>query len=103
MSCAATTEGCMYRPHTDRIATSPAGVLAVIALAAFAGCSGCQNSGPVQSVTQPNISPQQITVSPMTVQIAAGSSYQFSVTVTPAGAANTVNWSVSGAGCSGAA
>lgn len=94
----------MIQRDADRIASSPTGMLAVIALAVLAGCGRQQSSAPaVQSPTQPTVSPQQVNVSPATVQIAVGSSYQFSVTVVPANAVNTVNWSVSGTGCSGAA
>jgi len=86
----------MFRRVENWIANSLLGMLAVITLAAIGGC------GRQQSNT-PTIAPQQVSVSPATAQIVAGSSYQFAVTVVPANAATTVQWSVSGLGCSGAA
>ncbi len=91
----------MIRRDEDRIANSPIAILAVIALAVLGGCSRLQSTLP--AVQSSAITPQQVNVSPATVQIPAGSSYQFSVTVVPANAQNAVLWTVSGAGCSGAA
>src|SRR5215472_12859776 len=93
----------MYQRDPDRFPSSLTCMLVFTAWAALAGCGGQPSSAPVvQPVTQSTGSPQQVNVSPATVQVAMGSSYQFSVTVVPASAVNTVNWSVSGAGCSGA-
>src|SRR5689334_22007962 len=90
----------MIQRDTDRIEYSPMGMLAVIALAALGGCGKQQSTLPAP---QTAITPQQVTVTPATAQIAAGSTYQFSTTVVPSNALNAVHWSVSGTGCSGAA
>ena len=88
----------------DWVASSPTGMLVCIALAALAGCGKQQSNAPaVQSSTQSTVLPQQVNVSPETMQIIVGTASRFAVTVVPANAVNTVNWSVSGTGCSGAA
>lgn len=97
------TEQRMYRRDADRIACSLACMLAIIALVGLAGCGGSSPPAVQSSAQQSIVAPQQVTVSPATAQIAPGSLFQFSAIVTPGNAVNTVNWSVSGAGCSSAA
>jgi hypothetical protein len=74
--------------------------IVTVSLVFLEGCAGPSANNNLAPTPTP---PQQLDLSPVTAQIAAGSSYKFSVTVVPANAVNTVNWSVSGAGCSGAA
>jgi hypothetical protein len=76
-------------------------VLVISALAALSACGG--KSNPVSStLSQAQSAPAlaQVTVVPSSMQVAAGGSFQFSVSVLPAAASNAVTWSVSGAGCS---
>lgn len=94
----------MNRPYADGIAISSVSILVAAGLTMLAGCGGQQSGAPtMQSPVQSSISPQRVTVSPASVQVVAGSSYQFSETVTPATAMSAVNWSVAGSGCSGVA
>lgn len=67
-------------------------VLVISALAVLSACGG--ESNPAESALV------QLTVVPSSMQVAAGGSFQFSISVLPATASNTVTWSVSGAGCS---
>ena len=61
----------MYRQEADRISSPPSRMLVVIALTVLAGCGGQRGSAPaVQSSLQSPVSPQQVNVSPATMQIA---------------------------------
>src|SRR5271170_2479548 len=68
----------------------------------LSGCAGLTSANKSPSDPTNSAGPVVISVSPVSTTVAAGSTQQFQVTLT--GTSNTaVKWSVSGAGCSGAA
>src|SRR5258708_1410483 len=82
-------------------------VLAIASLVFLVGC-GCTTG---QSINQPPPpappsapapTPAGVTVSPSSMTIFAGSVWQLIATVSPSGANQAVNWSLSGTGCTAA-
>ncbi len=71
-------------------------ILAIVSLGFLAGCGGSTAS------TVNNQSPTAVTVSPASVMVQPGGVQQFTAIVSPSGANQAVNWSASGAGCTGA-
>ena len=68
----------------------------------LSGCAGLTSANKSPSDPTTSAGPVVISVSPVSTTVSAGSTQQFQVTLT--GTSNTaVKWSVSGAGCSGAA
>ena len=76
-------------------------VLVITALAALNACGGKSSPASNTSSQAESLALAQLTVVPSSMQVAAGGSFQFSVSVVPATASNSVTWSVAGAGCSG--
>jgi len=71
-------------------------LLGIVSLLFLAGCGGGGLTDGRGSITG-------VTVSPSSATVQAGGVQQFTVTVTPSGASQAITWSVSGAGCTGAA
>ncbi len=73
-------------------------VLGIASLVFLAGCGGKSS----QSANNQPAPPTAVSVSPSSVTVTAGGVQQFTAIVSPSGANQVVNWSVSGTGCSGA-
>src|SRR6266849_7393282 len=73
-------------------------ILGIVSLAFLAGCGGSTS----QSANNQPAPPTAVSVSPSSVTVTAGGVQQFTAIVSPSGANQVVNWSVSGTGCSGA-
>jgi hypothetical protein len=74
-------------------------LLAVGVYLAISGCGGGQTVAPAPPQTPP---PAGVAVSPTSATVRAGSEQQFTATVSPSAADQSVIWNVSGTGCTGA-
>lgn len=71
-------------------------VLASAIVVFLVGCGGSASQPP------PPSQPTAVTVSPSSAAVQTGGAQQFTATVSPGGANQAVNWSLSGTGCTGA-
>ncbi len=77
-------------------------LVALLGIVTLSGCAGLTNASKSSPGPTNSVGPVVVNVSPNSAAVAEGSTQQFAAMVT--GSSNTaVTWSVSGAGCSGAA
>ena len=73
-------------------------ILGIVSLVFLVGCGGYSS----QSANDQSAPPTEVNVAPSSVTVSAGGVQQFTAIVSPSGAYQAVNWSVSGTGCTGA-